>query len=56
MAVVSTMEKESLSEFLVSSTYLELRKRKEEGGLDKLLQEDLESIKDVMSKEARVDR
>ncbi|CAM9512972.1 unnamed protein product [Ectocarpus sp. 12 AP-2014] len=53
MEVVSTMEKESLSEFLVSSTYLELRKRKEEGGLDQLLKEDLESIKDIMSKEAR---
>ncbi|CAM9308298.1 unnamed protein product [Ectocarpus sp. 13 AM-2016] len=53
MEVVSTMEKESLSEFLVSSTYLGLRKRKEEGGLDQLLKEDLESIKDIMSKEAR---
>ncbi|CAM9759665.1 unnamed protein product [Ectocarpus sp. 4 AP-2014] len=53
MEVVSTMEKESLSEFLVSSTYLELRKRKEEGGLDQLLKENLESIKDIMSKEAR---
>ncbi|CAM9180161.1 unnamed protein product [Ectocarpus sp. 6 AP-2014] len=53
MEVVATMEKESLSEFLVSSTYLELRKRKEEGGLDQLLQEDLESVKDIMSKEAR---
>lgn len=49
--VLSLMESESLSTFLSSDTLKELRKRIQTGEMDKLLQEDIESVKDIMSKE-----
>eukprot|EP00752_Nemacystus_decipiens_P010574 g9417.t1 len=49
--VLSLMESESLSTFLSSDTLKELSKRIREGEMDKLVQEDIESVKDIMSKE-----
>lgn len=49
--VLSLMESESLSAFLSSDTLKELRKRIQKGEMDKLVQEDIESVKDIMSKE-----
>lgn len=49
--VLSLMESDSLSTFLSSSTLKELQKRIRRGEMDKLVQEDIESVKDIMSKE-----
>ena len=49
--VLSLMESESLSTFLSSDTLKELKKRIQKGEMDKLVQEDIENVKDIMSKE-----
>lgn len=51
VGVLSMMESESLSTFLSSDTLKELSKRIQRGEMDKLVQEDIESVKDIMSKE-----
>lgn len=47
------MEKQSLPGFLASDTLRELMTRMKRGEMDKLVQEDIESVKDIMSKEVR---
>lgn len=49
--VLSVMERGSLPTFLSSDTLKELTKRIRRGEMDKLVQEDIESVKDIMSKE-----
>lgn len=51
MRVLSMMEKESLSTFLRSKMHKELNKRIKKGEMDQLVQEDIENVKDLMSKE-----
>lgn len=51
MRVLSLMESDSLSTFQSSETLKELTKRIQRGEMDKLVQEDIESVKDIMSKE-----
>ena len=51
--VLARMEKQSLPAFLKSDTLKELMTRIKRGEMDKLVQEDLEIVKDIMSKEAR---
>lgn len=50
MRVLSIMENE-LSNYLRSSTHKELNKRIKNGEMDELAQEDIENVKDLMSKE-----
>ncbi|CAN0188711.1 unnamed protein product, partial [Hapterophycus canaliculatus] len=49
--VLFLMERDSLEPFLSSTLHKELRKRINNGEMDTLMQEDLESVKDIMSKE-----
>lgn len=51
MLVLSLMEKESLAPFLESSLFLKLRKRIADGEMEGLFQEDIENVRDIMSKE-----
>ncbi|CAM9765677.1 unnamed protein product, partial [Discosporangium mesarthrocarpum] len=45
------MEQDSLPSFLESSLYANVKRRVEGGELEKLMQEDIEAVKDIMSKE-----
>lgn len=49
--VLWMMEKESLSTYLESKAHKQLTKRIQNGEMDELLQEDIERVKDIMSKE-----
>lgn len=49
--VLSQMESQSLPTFLSSETLKELVKRIQAGEMDELVQEDIENVKDIMSKE-----
>ncbi len=53
MRVLARMEEQSLPGFLESDTLKELMMRIKRGEMDKLVQEDIESVKDIMSKEVR---
>lgn len=54
--VLSLMETESLAEFLKSDVHSTLKKRIADGEMEALVKEDGENVKDVMSKEVRVNR
>ncbi|CAM9157390.1 unnamed protein product, partial [Sphacelaria rigidula] len=49
--VVKLMEKESLQDFLTSDLYSNLQRRIHAGELEALIQEDIDTVRDIMSKE-----
>lgn len=50
---VSLMERESLQGFLSSDHYAKLRERIAAGELEALLEEDIDTVREIMSKEVR---
>lgn len=51
--VVKLMEKESLQDFLASDLYSNLRRRINAGELEALIKEDIDTVREIMSKEVR---
>lgn len=49
--MLSLMENESLATFLSSDIYSALKKRIDDGEMEGLLRKDIESVRDIMSKE-----
>lgn len=49
--ILSMMEKESMPGYLKSRAHRDLNKRIKNGDMDRMVQEDIESVKDFMSKE-----